>query len=157
VKVLRILAGVLLALAIGAGLAYSQRTDPIGPVAGRALSGAEAAYPPDWGFSDAHMTIAVEARPEDPHSVTTLCFLHEGALYVPAMNGSEKEWTQMVVADGRVRLKIGDRVYPALAERVPDADFAAFLPSAAGKYSSLAEADEPPPDVWLFRIGPREG
>ena len=156
-KVLRILGGVLGVLLVVVAAAYALRTNPVGPVAGRGLTGEAAAYPPDWSFSDAHMTIAVEVRPDDPHSITTICFVHEGALYVPAQGGSDKQWTHIVSEDPRVRLKIGERIYSARADRVPDLDFDEFAASAQQKYSALADANEPPPDVWLFRIGPREG
>jgi hypothetical protein len=157
VKILRILGTVLLALAVLAGLAWLLRSDPVGPISGRALRGEEAAYPDDWRFSDAHTTIALEARPDDPHSVTTICFVHEGVLHVPAQGGSGKRWTHYVVEDPRVRLKVGDTVYPARAIRVEDADPTVYLASAARKYPQVAEAgDELPEDIWLFRIEPRD-
>ena len=75
----------------------------------------------DWSFSDEYTPIAVEVRPDEPHSVTTFAFLHEGSLHVPAMNGSEKEWPGIVLRDDRVRLKLGDNVYPVKLVRVePD-------------------------------------
>ena len=61
-------------------------------ISGRTLSGEEFPYPENWDFTNDHFTIAVETRPEDPHSVTTVCFVHEGALYVPAQSGSSKRW-----------------------------------------------------------------
>jgi len=155
-KTLRILGWVVLGLALLAGLAWLFRSDPIGPISGRALRGAEAAYPSDWAFSDEYTTIALESRPDDPHSVTTICFVHDGALYVPAEGGSTKRWTGYVVADPRVRLKIGDGVYPARAVRVEGVEPETFLGSAGKKYPQVAEADgELPEDIWLFRIEPR--
>lgn len=155
-KILRILGWVLLALTVVAGVAWLFRGDPLGPVSGRALRGAEVAYPSDWAFSDQHTLIALETRPDDPHSVTTICFVHEGDLYVPAQGGSEKRWTGYVLKDPRVRLKIGDAIYPARAVRVEDADPATFLESAGKKYPRVADAEgELPDDIWLFRIESR--
>ena len=158
-KILRVIGSVVGVVVVVAGLAWLFRGDPMGPVAGRQLSGAEFAYPADWGFTDEHFTIAVESRPEDPHSVTTICFVHEGDLYVPAQSGTEKKWTHYVVEDPRVRLKVGDRVYPASAVRVTDLEPRAVLASAAKKYERMAERmdEDPPGDIWLFRIGPRKG
>lgn len=158
--ILKRLGQALVAILILAAIAYPFRRDPIGPLAGKELSGEVAAETPsDWGFTDEHMTIAVEVRPEDPHSITTICFVHEGALYVPAQGGSDKEWTQMVLADPRVRLKIGDRIYPAKATRIADeSQREAMIASASKKYAQLAAAQEgenPPEDVWVFRIDPR--
>ena len=156
-KVLKVLGGLVLALVVAGSFAWLLRSDPIGPVAGRGLSGSEAPYPADWGFTDAHTTIFLESRPEAPHSVTTICFVHEGELYVPAQGGSGKRWTGYVEDDPRVRIKVGDTVYPALALRVPDPDPDTFVASAAKKYEQMADPDrEVPEDIWLFHIAPRE-
>ncbi len=150
--------GLVLTLAVlGAGLAWVFRSDPILMVSGRTLSGEESPYPKGWGFSQSHDTIAVETRPEDPHSVTTLCFLHEGDLYVPAQSGSSKRWTHYVLKDPRVRLKVGGEIYRATAMRVLPLDLGQFRESIGRKYPVLGNRspDEMPEDVWLFRIGPR--
>ena len=156
-KYLKILGAVLGALIVLAGVLYPFRRDPIAMGAGKELTGPEVAYPADWSFSDAYSFIAVEVRPDDPHSVTTICFVHEGVLHVPAANGGEKEWPSMVLDDPRVRVKIGDSIYPGRAVRVITDDQTPYLASAMKKYSERAgDAEEPPPDIWLFRIEPRE-
>jgi hypothetical protein len=103
------------------------------------------------------MTVAVESRPEDPHSVTTLCFIHEGKLYIPAQSGSSKKWTQYVSDNSLVRIKMGDVVYPVRATRILDFGFEDIKTSAGGKYTQIAEAEpgEGPQDVWLFMISER--
>ena len=156
-KLLKIAGGVILTIALFAGIAWLLRSDPMGPISGLRLSGDEVAYPADWGFSDDHFTIAVESRPDDPHSVTTICFVHEGSLYVPAQDGSDKKWTHYVVADPRVRLKLGESVYPARAVRVVDAAPESFLASAVKKYTEMADrlSGDLPDDIWIFRIEPR--
>ncbi len=124
-------------------------------MAGRQLSGEVVATPvADWSFTDEHTTIAVETRPAAPHSVTTICFTHEGALYVPAQSGSTKSWTYYATADPRVRLKIGDKVYAARASRVTDESLGpALIASARAKYE-IEESNEAPTfeDVWVFRM-----
>jgi hypothetical protein len=158
VRLVRIAAIVLGVAVVGLAIAWLLRSDPIGPIAGRAVSGSEAPYPSDWSFSDQHDTIAVEVRPEDPHSVTTIAFVHDGHLHVPAMNGSEKQWTQMVRRDARVRLKVGDAVYAAKLVRVEAEDREPYFDSAASKYAQMAEAreqGETPEDIWLFRVEAR--
>jgi len=103
------------------------------------------------------MTIAIESRPQDPHSVTTLAIVHQGALYIPAQSGSTKAWTHYVLDEPRVRLKIGDTVYLARADRVLDLPLADLMASAAIKYPQFAgrDLDDPPPDIWLFRVSQR--
>ena len=139
------------------GAAYLFRTDPIFMVSGKRLSGEELPYPADWSMCNDHQTVAVETRLDDPHSVTTLCFVHDGALIIPAMNGSEKEWPAHVVRDPRVRVKIGEHVYPAQAERMADVSLEDLVASVAAKYPQIAEQDpaDAPRDVWLFRISAR--
>ena len=156
---LRILKGLGIAIvalaAIGAGL-WTVRSDPWGPISGRALRGEIVTEPVrDWSFTDEHMTIAVETRPANPHSVTTVCFTHEGDLYVPAQSASGKSWPHFAVSDPHVRLKIGDRVYPAKATRVVDDSLSEALTAAArDKYDFPAPADGDPAfeDVWVFKV-----
>ena len=148
---------VLGAVVVVAGALYIFRTDPIFMVSGKRLSGEELPYPADWSMCNDHQTVAVETRVDDPHSVTTLCFVHDGALIVPAMSGSEKEWPSLVVRDPRVRVKIGEHVYPAQAERMTDVSLEDLVASVAAKYPQIAEQDpaDAPQDVWLFRISAR--
>lgn len=155
-KVLKILSHTLLTLLFVGYIAFQFRTDPIGIVAGRALSGDEVAYPADWSFSNDHPLIAVETRPSDPHSVTTICWVHDGDLYVPARDGAEKEWTHMALADSTARIKVGDAVYPVRIERVMGANLADYSEALAAKYPQFADAS--PEDftgTWIFRVGPR--
>lgn len=139
------------------GTAFLFRTDPIAIIPGKRLSGEEKNYPVDWAFSNEHMTIAVESRPDDPHSVTTLCFIHEGNLYVTAQSGSTKKWTQYVSNNPLVRIKIGEDVYPVRATRVLDIGIEDVAASVAHKYTQFADRDpdESPKDVWLFLISQR--
>ena len=136
---------------------YLLRTDPIYMIAGKRLSGAEQPYPPDWSVCDAHTTVAVETRPDAPHSVTTLCFVHQDDLFIPAADGGSKDWTAYVVEDPRIRIKIGENIHLAKAERIEGLPFEEIAPSIIAKYPQLAERDptDQPQDVWLFRIGPR--
>lgn len=156
-KILKWTAGVIGAVVVIAAALYVFRTDPIFMVSGKRLSGEELPYPSDWSACNDHQTVAVETRADDPHSVTTICFVHDGDLVIPAMNGSEKEWPAHVVRDPRVRVKIGDHVYPALAERMTDVSLDDLVESVAAKYPQIAEQDpaDAPQDVWLFRISAR--
>jgi hypothetical protein len=154
-KTLGLVLGGLLALAIvAAGIARLVIDGPIGPLAGGRLGGEVRPAPADWSFSDDHTTIAVEVRPEDPHSVTTICFVAGGELYVPASRASEKEWTKIALEDDRARVGIGDFVYPVRLVRVEDEDeLEGAFEAAVAKYPQIAEqtGGEVPEDVWVFR------
>jgi hypothetical protein len=152
-KYLGIAIGVLVVVG---GIAWLLRTDPIGPLSGKKLSGEERPFPDDWSFVNEHPLCAVESRVDDPHSVTTICFVHEGNLVIPAAEGSTKTWPQYVLADARVRVKVGDGVYPARATRLIDFDADAVMASLLVKYGDrAADAQAPPPDIWLFQISGR--
>ncbi len=153
-KYLGITIGVLVVVA---GIAWLLRTDPIGPLSGKMLSGAVQPYPDDWSFVEQHPLCALETRVDDPHSVTTICFVHEGNLMIPASDGSTKTWPKYVLADARVRVKVGDAVYPARAVRVTEIDTDAVMASALAKYGDLtADGGAPLPDIWLSQISARD-
>lgn len=153
-KILRGLGFAAIALVAIAALLYATRSNPVGPVAGRALSGELVSAPvTDWSFTDEHSLIAVETRPAAPHSVTTVCFTHEGALYVPARDGSTKSWPHYAVSDPTARILVGGKIYPVRATRVEDETLIpAMLAAAAEKYDFLSADAEIPDDVWLFRM-----
>ena len=155
-KILKWIGAGLGAAFIVLGALYLLRTDPVYMISGKRLSGTEHPYPPDWSICNDHVTIAVETRPEDPHSVTTVCVVHEGSLIIPAMQGSTKQWTANVVRDPRVRIKIGEAVYRARAERTLDLtpeDFVSAMLAARPEFGERV-GEEPPEDVWFFRVGP---
>ena len=156
-RILKWAGGALGAVIIVLGLLYGLRTDPVQMLAGKRLSGTERPYPEDWSACAQHPTIAIETRPDAPHSVTTVCVVLDGALVIPAREGGAKQWTANVLADPRVRVKIGDAVYPALAHRAQDIDPAAFAAAARAKYPQMAgdAGAGAPEDLWLFRVTPR--
>jgi hypothetical protein len=115
----------------------------------------------DWSFVDGVPTIAVETRTwyGIPHSVTTICVRHGGALYVPSRDPRGKRWVKNVLRDPRVRLRIGDRVYARRAVRVTDPDEIAALGAAiVARHPQLRPAaGAPAPEVWFFRMEPGDG
>jgi hypothetical protein len=157
-KILRII-GIVLAVLfaitiVGAGIVRLAINGPIGPLAGGRLDGIERTAPTDWAFSDEYSTIAVEVRPADPHSVTVVCFVSGGELYIPAQDAAKKEWTQMALEEGRARVRIGDELYPIQLVKVEDAsELEGAYQAASRKYPRLAERGDGriPEGVWLFR------
>ena len=71
-KFLKYLGYAIAALVVLAGVAWLLRADPMGPLSGKMLSGAEQPYPDDWSVVDSHPLCALETRVDDPHSVTPL-------------------------------------------------------------------------------------
>ena len=113
----------------------------------------------DWSFSAAHPEVFLETRTwyGVRHSVTVVCAASGPDLYVPSLyrgGGSFPEsrlWNRNVVSDPRVRLQIGERLYPRRAVHVTDpAENARALEAFATKYpfwrelAALPEEERPP-------------
>ena len=155
-KILKILSHIVLTLLFVTYIAYQFRTDPISIISGKRLSGDEVSYPADWAFTADHPLIAVETRIGNPHSVTTVCFVYEGDLYVPARDAATKDWPGYVLNDSRARVKIGESVYPVTLTRAADVDLDSVLAAVGTKYPQFAEAtDEQMASTWLFRVSSR--
>ena len=156
-KIFRIIGFVVAALIVAAALAYQFRTDPIGPLAGKRLSGEERPFPSDWAFVKDHPYCFLETRPSAPHSVTTICFVVNGKLVVPSLNAAEKDWPYYVLDDPSVRIKVGNFVYPARAARITDFSQEDVRASILTKYPDFSDRiPSPLPDtIWLFELAQR--
>jgi len=155
---------------IAAGLALACGPwGPRGVIAGGPFLGAARPTPADWSFTDQQPLIAIETRGRwFRHSVTILCVSSDGKLYVMARHAPTKRWVQDVVADPRVRLRIGGAIYEGRAVRIDAAQddspvARAFLRKYVGIEVEHARALAGPPapgddraEVWTFRIDPPE-
>jgi hypothetical protein len=136
---------------------------PIGPLSGRTLAGPVHSQPvEDWSFVAAQETCQVETNPAEPHSVNTWCLGDGARLYVPSsmIRGpklpSERAWVRNVLADPRLRIRIGDEVYERTAVRVTDAAEYDTARAALEKKYGLDPADrDPEREIWIFRLDPR--
>jgi hypothetical protein len=156
-RFLRWVVAILVILGAVAGTLYARRTNPIQFISGRQLTGEIVSEPvSDWSFAKDEATVAIETRSGAPYSVTTWCFVHEGKLYIPASAGSTKTWTHFAAADPRVRVKIGNQIYPGIATRITDDTLREPMREIArAKYNLPAQMPAnmgSPSDVWLFRI-----
>jgi hypothetical protein len=138
----------------------------MGVVPGGPLLGSEASEPVrDWSFSDAYPLIAVETRGRFfRHSVTVLCVSYGGDLYLMARHAPRKRWVQEMMRDPRIRVRIGDTIYPGRAVRVteplPDHPVARavlrkYVAIEAEHVRALPEtpgSEEERAEVWTFRV-----
>lgn len=116
---------------------------------GTRLSGTIVEAPADWSASiAANPKIFVQTKTwyGIPHSVTTVSFALDGALYVPCARCPPKRWPKNVARDPDVVLKIGSSLYERRAVRVEDPALLQRL--FAGRSPS-------PKITWLFRMDPR--
>jgi hypothetical protein len=80
---------------------------------GGALSGEPVNEPvSDWSFVDDRF-IEIETRPEDPYSVQLNYVVKDGQLYIDPAEG--RTWFAYLRADPRLRVRVGNRVYPVMA------------------------------------------
>ncbi len=101
------------ALAILGALFVSGCGGPFLVFPGGALRGEVAGEPvSDWSFAD-DAFIDLETRPGDPYSVELNYVVKDGRLYIDPAEG--RTWLEHIRADPRVRVRLGDRVYPATA------------------------------------------
>jgi hypothetical protein len=130
---------------------------PLGPIAGGELSGTVVAEPlTDWSFAGNEETIAVETRPDDPHSVTTWCVTIDGQLYVPSRDPDEKEWVAFLRADNRARIRVGDEIYELQAiELSEETEIRKVADALVAKYDLERPSDSEPPKLAFFRFEPR--
>ncbi len=81
--------------------------------------------------------LALETRPADPYSVNINFTVRDGAVLIDP--GEGRRWLAYLRADPRVRVRIGDQVYPMTA----------VLMGAPGEVEGF------PPDRFVYRLEPR--
>jgi hypothetical protein len=153
----RLLLGAVVLMALVAGaLVLARFSDgPIGPLPGGKLHGPVAREPvTDWSpvvAGAGHLELEVD--PAHPRSITTSYIVHDGKLYVPSMFAAHKRWPQHVLADDRVVLRIGGKLYERRAVRVTDP--AELRPLVRAHDGATDGADPRALSTWYFRIDPR--
>jgi hypothetical protein len=158
---MRILRGVVLGVAAGGllvvGVAVVARfhDGPLGPFPGGKLSGTPVPDPsPDWSAALAGIShLELEVNPAMPRSVTTSFVVHDGVLYVPSLFAARKKWPREALADSRVVVRAGGKLYPRRAIRVTDP---AELRTVMRAFDPKADpnADLGALTTWYFRLDP---
>jgi len=166
---LRVLVGVLaaLVLAVGGLLVGARFAD--GPLAleagGPFTSGERVTGPePDWSFVRDVQEVEFQLL-DPPRSRTTWILDHDGRAYIPSGYMTTwwgriwKQWPHEAEKDGRILLRIGDRIYERKLVRVEEGPMIAPLLAQLGR-KYLDGADAPSEAVtsgylWLFELAPR--
>lgn len=129
--------------------------EPTFVFAGGELGGTERPMPSDWGFTEDFGTVQIETRPTDPYSVNVWGVSVNRNFYVAASDAGEATWAQAIEAEPRVRLRVGEDIYPLLAERTEDPqELARVIDAYIDKYGGERERSFIR-DAWVFRLGPR--
>ena len=69
-----------------------------------------------FSFAARYQLLQLETRPASPYSVYLRVIVRDGNLYIDA--AQHRRWHRYIQEDSRVRIKLGDHIYTALAEKV---------------------------------------
>ena len=130
---------------------------PLGPIPGGRMSDpvVDANTPLDW--SGLEEEIAIEVRPEQPWSLTVWRAVIDGNLYIPSGNGAERRWTQVAIADPRVRVRSQGRIQEGCLVRIEDPATRGKVRAELGRIYPLPVATgEDDGRLWIFRVDPRQ-
>ena len=86
---------------------------------GKSLSGEERIVE-SFAFAADYPLLQLETRLEQPYSVLLRTTVIDGELYVDA--APARRWGKYLAESSQVRIKLGEAVYPAMAEVVTDPD-----------------------------------
>jgi hypothetical protein len=127
--------------------------EPLVMIPGGELSGREQPVPASWDFATDVDTFQLETTPEDPYSVNVWGIAVGADFYVAGT--SDRGWVERLSADPRVRLRVGENLYPLRAFPVADADsITRFVAEVKRKYDmDLDPAQQK--DAVLFRLEAR--
>ena len=90
---------------------------PILTLPGKQLKGI-AATTTSFAFAAHYKLLKLEVNPEKPYSVILRCTVLDGELYVDA--AASRKWATYLESDNRLRVKLGNAIYDAVAETITD-------------------------------------
>lgn len=111
-KILRHGSLVLLLVVLISGCQTAFLTIPGGELRGQEV------HVSSFSFAGEFVLLQLEVRPVRPYSVWLRVVMNEGNLYVDA--AKVRRWHRYLADDPNVRIKLGDKVYPATATPVTD-------------------------------------
>ncbi len=153
-----VLEGVAVALALAVLtllVAYLNRTDPWNQLPGKRITGEEVTEPvEDWSFMEPSTRETLEVRPSDPYSVDIRAFLYQEVLYLNSIT-PENRWTQYLLEDPNLRLKVGNKIYKVTATRVRDQALVDEIDKARERPGRRERTPEEKALNWYFRIDSR--
>ncbi len=158
-KLLKILGGIVAALAILVALTFVAARFHDGPIAmfpGGALVAGELVSDPvlDWGFAESLETIELQLGEEDT-SRTTWILVSVGRAFIPCSLGFPpgKNWHLRADRDGRAIVRILGKRYPVVLERLHESTLEPELEAIVkSKYGGAPPSDA---GVWFFSIESR--
>ncbi len=123
---------------------------PLGPIPGGPLQGqVESTARPDWsGIED---VIEIEIRPDKPWSLSVWNAVIDGELYIPSAMGAKRRWPAVALADPRVRVRTGGKIYERRIVKVEDGALRSRIAKAITERYGSGGSDT----SWYFHLAPR--
>ena len=152
-------AGVLLLVVVA--FAARWHDGPLGPFPGGAMTGELVEAPvADWGAvlpanPDLGQRIELQVDSASPRALTTSYIVRDGKLYVFALLAARKTWPSIALADARVLVRAGGKLYPLRAVRVTDPAELGPLALQLEEIEPGATANADALPTWYFRMEPR--
>jgi len=156
----RILQGIAVALALIVMtllVVYLNRTDPWAQLPGKRITGEEVTERiEDWSFMEPSTRVILEVRPSDPYSLYIRAYQHKGVLYLNSIS-PENRWTQFLLEDPNLRLKVESKIYKVRATRVEDLALVNEIQEAREQMSPRLRERTPEERAqnWYFRVDSR--
>jgi hypothetical protein len=129
-------------------------SEPFIVFAGGELSGDVGQPPEDWSELRDEETFQLETRPHDPYSVNVWAVGIGPNAYVGTGPGGTR-WSQHIEEDPRVRLRVGETVYPLLARSVTDHDERTAVAHAYAEKYDMDRDENWLKDALVFRLDRR--
>jgi F420H(2)-dependent quinone reductase len=127
---------------------------PLGMIHGGRLDGTLVTAPvTDWSFTDSVQKVQLETAPDDPYSVNVWCVAQGEHLWVTAGSHSNT-WAKNLIADPRVRVRVGETLYERRAVRVTDPIEAKLVISLYEKKYDYARDENGAFGPMQFRLDP---
>jgi hypothetical protein len=129
-------------------------SEPFIVFAGGKLSGEEGVPPADWSELRDEETFQLETRPDNPYSVNIWAVGIGEDAYIGTGPGGTR-WSEYIMQDPRVRLRVEEAVYPLLAQPVTDVDERKQVAQAYGEKYGMDRDQNWLADALVFRLDRR--
>lgn len=141
-------------LVLLAVVSLSGCSEPFIVFAGGKLSGTVEPPPDDWSALKREETFQLETRPEDPYSVNIWAVGIGHDVYI-GTGPDGTRWSTYIEQDPRVRLRVGNTLYPLLAHKVTDPEERRKVASAYAEKYDLNRDQNWLKDALVFRLDRR--
>jgi hypothetical protein len=129
-------------------------SEPFIVFAGGELSGHVETAPDDWSALGSEETFQLEVRPDDPYSVNIWAVGIDRDAYI-GTGPDGTNWSEYLQQDPRVRLRVGETLYPLLARPVTEREERRRVAGAYAEKYGLDSDENWVKDALVFRLDRR--